>query len=138
MRRIRNPRYAPEFLERRLSPSGLLGTQPPAEVQTFESDGGSLSATPNVDGPTSYSESDDQLPIDPVPPPDPAAPTDPAEAGDPEPIDPVPPPELAEPTETSDPGDSPPVDPVPPDDPAEPGDPEPVDPVPPPDPSGPA
>jgi hypothetical protein len=34
MSRIRNPRYAPEFLERRLSPSsfGLVAT---AEVSTF-------------------------------------------------------------------------------------------------------
>lgn len=34
MSRIRNPRYAPEFLERRLSPSSF-GLVPTAEVSTF-------------------------------------------------------------------------------------------------------
>jgi len=32
MARIRNPYYAPEFLEKRLSPSGLPGPAAPAEV----------------------------------------------------------------------------------------------------------
>jgi hypothetical protein len=33
MRQIRNPRYAPEFLERKLSPSSLVVTPVAAEVQ---------------------------------------------------------------------------------------------------------
>lgn len=32
MPRFRNPRYAPEFLERRLSPSDLGAIQPPALI----------------------------------------------------------------------------------------------------------
>lgn len=37
MSRIRNPRYAPEFLERRLSPS-CFGLVPTAEVSTFSNE----------------------------------------------------------------------------------------------------
>ena len=32
MKRVRNPRYAPEFLERKLSPSALFGGTSVAEV----------------------------------------------------------------------------------------------------------
>lgn len=38
MRTIRNPRYAPEFLERKLSPSAVFGVQsepPTAEFASF-------------------------------------------------------------------------------------------------------
>lgn len=92
MRRIRNPRYAPEFLERRLSPSGLP-SNPPAEVGYVESDGGSLSAIPNSDGPSAAGDPGDPPPIDPVPPPaDPSGPANSGDPGDPPPIDPVPPP----------------------------------------------
>ncbi|MDB5352821.1 MAG: hypothetical protein JWN86_4068 [Planctomycetota bacterium] len=36
MARFRNPRFAPEFLEKKLSPSGLIPTPPPADVARFD------------------------------------------------------------------------------------------------------
>lgn len=36
MPRFRNPRYAPEFLERRLHPSSIAGVVPAAEVATSD------------------------------------------------------------------------------------------------------
>lgn len=61
MRKIRNPRFAPEFLERKLSPSDLLGT----------------SASTSVLVCTSTSSPTDPVPSDP-PPADPTGPVVPA------------------------------------------------------------
>jgi len=38
MRQTRNPRYAPEFLERKLSPSSLISTPVAAQVYVASSD----------------------------------------------------------------------------------------------------
>jgi hypothetical protein len=39
MRKIRNPRYAPEFLERKLSPSAMIATVPvTSQVYTLAGD----------------------------------------------------------------------------------------------------
>jgi hypothetical protein len=60
MRKIRNPRYAPEFLERKLSPTGLSYAAA-VEVATLAAN----------DDPPSYPPDD---PIDPTDPSDPAPP----------------------------------------------------------------
>jgi hypothetical protein len=66
MRRIRNPRYAPEFLELKLSPSGMLINPPPAEL------GAVYPAPPPMQN---TSEPGDPPPVDPTPPPaDPSGP----------------------------------------------------------------
>jgi hypothetical protein len=83
MRRIRNPRYAPEFLERKLSPSGIPGNPPPAEV------GAMAPAPPQMQA---MAEPGDPPPVDPIPPPDPSGPAA-GEPGDPPPVDPIPPPD---------------------------------------------
>ena len=70
MRKIRNPRYAPEFLERKLSPSALVFS-PPAQVQVVKAPS---------DGPT-YPPQDPTDPVDPTdpttPPSDPGGPSEP-------------------------------------------------------------
>lgn len=69
MGRFRNPRYAPEFLERRLSPSDLTGTGTVLVGTVSCLDGTTpLEPTPDGDG-----EPPDILPIIPVGPSEPAA-----------------------------------------------------------------
>jgi hypothetical protein len=70
MRKIRNPRYAPEFLERKLSPSSMVYA-PAAQVEILAS---------ADDGPT-YPPDDPTDPVDPTdpttPPSDPGGPSGP-------------------------------------------------------------
>jgi hypothetical protein len=61
MRKIRNPRYAPEFLERKLSPSSSLAATVPAIVMSYD---GPPSPSPDPTDPTSPTD-----PTDPTPPP---------------------------------------------------------------------
>jgi hypothetical protein len=67
--RIRNPRYAPEWLERKLSPSSLIATPVAAEVLVMSS------VTANDDPPPPY---DPTLPPGPGNPPPPPAPGNPS------------------------------------------------------------
>ena len=60
MRKIRNPRYAPEFLERKLSPSGGYATVP-AIVMNYD---GPANPVPDPTDPTTPTD-----PTDPTPPP---------------------------------------------------------------------
>lgn len=68
MSRFRNPRYAPEFLERRLCPSDVSGLQPPALVAP--------DPAPPPPPPPTYPPFDPTLPPlgDPLPPVGPALP----------------------------------------------------------------
>ena len=75
MRKIRNPRYAPEFLERKLSPSAVMGGMASVAVYQFASSG----SEPSPGGPN------DPMPVpgtgtpDPTPPPsNPTGPVGPA------------------------------------------------------------
>ena len=70
MARFRNPRYAPEFLERRLCPSDINGLVLTAEV-TLASD-----TEPKLPPPPPYPPIDPSLPPlgDPIPPVGPALP----------------------------------------------------------------
>jgi hypothetical protein len=56
MRKIRNPRYAPESLERKLSPSALIGQLPTVLVSYPSNDSSygvsGFDTTPPVDPPT--------------------------------------------------------------------------------------
>jgi hypothetical protein len=72
--RIRNPRYAPEWLERKLSPSSLIATPVTAEVQVTPS------ATANDDPPPPYDPTLPSSPGNPIPPPpsNPGGPSGPA------------------------------------------------------------
>ena len=61
MARLRNPRYAPEFLEKRLSPSGAIALAlVPSQVAPY--------ATSNVGDPPPPPQSGDPKPLDPPPP----------------------------------------------------------------------
>jgi hypothetical protein len=70
MRKIRNPRYAPEFLERKLSPTGL-SFAPTVQV-------GALAL---IEDPPIYPPDDPSVPMDPTtpaaPPSTPSGPTEP-------------------------------------------------------------
>jgi hypothetical protein len=69
MSRFRNPRYAPEFLERRLCPTSVTGLQPPVLVAP--------GPTPRpLPPPPTYPPIDPTLPPlgDPIPPVGPALP----------------------------------------------------------------
>jgi hypothetical protein len=76
MRQIRNPRYAPEFLERKLSPSSLVATPVSAEVHV-------LSTVASTDNPPTFPPYDPTFPpspsgLPPVPPPtQPGGPSEP-------------------------------------------------------------
>ncbi|MEW4571042.1 hypothetical protein AB1L88_24500 [Tautonia sp. JC769] len=59
MSRIRNPRYAPEFLERRLSPSSF-GLMPAAQVATFSNV--TVAASKTVDPPLPTDSNGDPIP----------------------------------------------------------------------------
>ncbi len=50
MRRYRNPRYAPESLERKLSPSSLFGGLPMVAVAAMAGDGGTPRPLPSEPG----------------------------------------------------------------------------------------
>ena len=61
MARLRNPRYAPEFLEKRLSPSGAIArAQVPTEVAPY-------STTGPLDPPPPPKPGDPDLPDPPLP-----------------------------------------------------------------------
>jgi hypothetical protein len=127
MRRIRNPRYAPEFLERKLSPSGFPVEPPPAEVSPVDSaatdpqvvmvaDPGDAVAPP---GPLSEATADAVASPPPLPGPDDAGidgvaippeiePPGPAEA---DPYDVAVPPEIEPPPPTDPAAEEPPIPP---------------------------
>jgi hypothetical protein len=84
-RPIRNPQYAPEFLERKLSPSGLDLTlaadvsspDPAPSIDTTASlnlDLSSFDAMLSFDITTEPTDPGDPVPTDPTPPPDPSGP----------------------------------------------------------------
>lgn len=67
-RPIRNPRYAPEFLERKLSPSGLDAGAIPVDVAYTDPTATTSDTT------TDPTDPGDPIPTDPTPPPDPSGP----------------------------------------------------------------
>src|SRR4051812_15941408 len=97
MRRFRNPRYAPESLERKLSPSGFA--PPPADVSWEQAPAGSSGSSATCD----YSQAPSDPPVD----------SGPTSSGSPAP---EPPPADPSPMVSS-PGDPPPSDPDYPNDP---------------------
>ncbi|MDX2036328.1 MAG: hypothetical protein SFX72_06730 [Isosphaeraceae bacterium] len=88
MRKIRNPRYAPESLERKLFPSsfGLV-----AAVQVGATVGDSFTVDMTQDGISGMDDPDDPPPYDPPIPPPPLPPYEPPPEPPFDPLGPIPP-----------------------------------------------
>ncbi len=71
MRRIRNPRYAPEFLERKLSPSDVAAVVPPP-LYTTPDPGPTTDDTTDI--PVDMGTDGTSIDFPPPPPPPPAGP----------------------------------------------------------------